>query len=144
GELGRVNNPFRLIPKIDHHAPFADSHHDATNYLALLQRGLFLLKLIEQLTEVNVAAGPRLIVVVIIGGYHWRCIIPGRWRLRCGLRALRLVRNGVIVGWFLVDLLLFFNSHADSCNTPGKFTSLSSYSRIPLAIEISHIRRAKK
>ena len=57
GELGRVNNAFRLVAEIDNHSSFAQANDGAANDFALFERRLFLFELVEKLSEIHVAAG---------------------------------------------------------------------------------------
>ena len=77
-ELGRVNDAFRLVAKIDDDAALAYADNGAANDFAFFEGRLFLLKLIEELTKVDVA-GARL-----VGLIGFICAWCGCW---CWLRS---------------------------------------------------------
>src|SRR5260370_23406302 len=51
-KLGLINDAFRLVAEINHHAPLRDSDHPAANDLAFMKSSLLLLELVEQTPKV--------------------------------------------------------------------------------------------
>jgi hypothetical protein len=53
--------PSDFVTKVDDHSTFAHADDGAANYFAFFECRLFLFELIEELTEIHVAAGACLI-----------------------------------------------------------------------------------
>ena len=110
-----IDDAFRLVAKIDHHAALGNADHGATNNFAFLKRRLLLLKLIQKLTEIFARRTRFLFVLALAGNSRGR---PFRsWSGYTRLSRSRFCTHGlwriVLPGFALVGYG-FFSGHANS------------------------------
>src|SRR5438128_3500081 len=110
-----IDDAFRLIAKIDHHAALGNADDGATNNFAFLKRRLLLLKLIQKLTEIFARGTCFLFVLALAGNSRgspfssW----PGYTRLSCSRLCTHGLWRIVLPGFALVGYG-FFSGHANS------------------------------